>query len=98
MQSRVLMTLCGAFCALVWLPVSAPAQQHPADPQAATPPAAHRSALEGYRAFRDEKPLSWREANDEVGRVGGHLGLFGGKHAGHGNTKPEKPLTAGEKK
>jgi len=98
MQSRVLKMLCGSAYALAWLPVSVPAQQHPADPQTATPPATYRSAYEGYRPLRDEKPASWRDANDEVARVGGHLGLFGGAHAGHGKTTPASPPASGGKK
>ncbi len=98
MQSRVLKTLCGVLSTLAWLPVSAPAQQHPADPLATTPPAAYRSAYEGYRPLRDQKPASWRDANDEVARAGGHLGIFGGAHAGHGKATPASPSTSGAKK
>ena len=32
---------------------------------------AYRSALEGYQPFTDSKPVPWREANDNVGRIGG---------------------------
>lgn len=31
----------------------------------------YQSAFEGYRRFSDEKVGSWREANDNVGRIGG---------------------------
>ena len=98
MQSRVLKTLCGVLSTLAWLPGSAPAQPHPADPQATTPPAAYRSAYEGYRPLRDQKPASWRDANNEVARVGGHLGIFSGAHAGHGKNAPANPSAAGGKK
>lgn len=63
-------------------------QQHspnPADPRAAVAAPQYRSAFTDYQSFRDEKPASWREVNDEAARVGGHLGIFmGGAHAGHG--------------
>jgi hypothetical protein len=31
----------------------------------------YRSDFEGYRGFTDQPVLSWREANDRVGRIGG---------------------------
>lgn len=34
-------------------------------------PAPYRSALEGYQAFGDDKPIPWKEANDTVGKIGG---------------------------
>jgi len=38
---------------------------------AGTAPAAFRSALEGYMPYTDEKKVSWKEANDNAGRIGG---------------------------
>ena len=64
-----------AWLALLVLPLwtsIAPAQT-PA-PAAALPqaaPAAFRSALEGYQPYIDEKIVPWKEANDNVGRIGG---------------------------
>lgn len=61
---------------------------HPAAPDAPTPPVSYESAFTGYKSFRDEKLAPWREVNDEVGRVGGQAGIFGGAgHAGHGGAK-----------
>lgn len=35
----------------------------------------YRSALNDYRPYRGHEPLTpWREANDAVGRLGGHMG------------------------
>jgi hypothetical protein len=31
----------------------------------------YRSAFEGYRGFAEQPVVSWREANDLVGRIGG---------------------------
>jgi hypothetical protein len=31
----------------------------------------HRAPLAGYQPFSDEKVVSWKEANDTVGRIGG---------------------------
>ena len=36
---------------------------------AAPPP--YRSALEGYRAYTDEKIVDWKDANATVARIGG---------------------------
>lgn len=43
----------------------------PLDATAAVPPLAHRSALHAYRRLDQNTALSWREANDRVGRIGG---------------------------
>lgn len=32
---------------------------------------AFRSSLDGYQPFSDEKVVPWRDANDNVGRIGG---------------------------
>lgn len=52
--------------ALATLTVSA--QTAPSTPSG-TP--GYRSAFEGYQAYGEDKPLSWKEANDTVGKVGG---------------------------
>jgi hypothetical protein len=36
----------------------------------------YRSAFEGYRPYVEETPAPWREVNDTVGRVGGHMGVL----------------------
>ncbi len=64
------------------------ATAHPAT-AASTPSVNYESVFTGYRPFSDEKLAPWREVNDEVGRVGGQAGIFGGAgHAGHGGAKP----------
>lgn len=42
----------------------------PADAKAAVPPIGYRSAFTGYRPLSDDK-LGWKQANDEVGHIGG---------------------------
>lgn len=37
------------------------------------------STLDGYRAFVEPAPLSWREANDVAGSLGGHVGQLRGR-------------------
>lgn len=49
----------------------APQRPDPADPRAAAPTPAWRSALTGYRRLTDPPPPNWRAANDEVERIGG---------------------------
>lgn len=87
-----------AFAALAAIAPHAVAQQaahpHPADPAAKTPPVKYESAFTGYVPYREGKIEQWRDLNDEVGRVGGHVGMFGG--AGHdsaGKPAPSKPAT-----
>jgi hypothetical protein len=47
------------------------ARPDPLDPQAAVPRLTHESAFKHYRGQRDEKLRGWKDANDEVGRIGG---------------------------
>ncbi len=67
---------------------------NPAEPTVAVPATRYSSAFASYQPLGDEKTAPWREANDEVARVGGHLGMFRnqaagtppattGSHAGH---------------
>ncbi len=90
--------------ALAALAPGAMAQQRstapdPRDPAAAVAPVKYESAFAGYAPYREEKLAPWRDVNDEVGKVRGHAGIFGGAgHAGHGageKTGPAKP-TAGK--
>jgi hypothetical protein len=41
------------------------------DAKASVPPLAYRSALHAYRRPNQDSALSWREANEQVGRIGG---------------------------
>jgi len=43
----------------------------PADPKAVVPPTDYRSAFDAYRKHREQKVESWKDANDNVGRIGG---------------------------
>ncbi|MCW5661894.1 MAG: hypothetical protein KIT60_29680 [Burkholderiaceae bacterium] len=43
----------------------------PLDAAAAVPPVRHESALKTYRRFDDAPPVSWRQANETVERIGG---------------------------
>lgn len=48
----------------------------PADPAARVPETAYRSAFEGYRNHDLSKQTPWRAANEDVGRIGGHVGIL----------------------
>ena len=62
---------------------------NPVSPDAPVRQSTYESAFAGYQSYKDEKPASWREVNDEVGRIGGQAGIFGGAgHAGHGSSQP----------
>ena len=43
----------------------------PLDPKASVPAVIYESSFSQYRRLGDEKPVSWREANDTVARIGG---------------------------
>ncbi len=95
MQPKFAVLSC-ALVALVLQSAAAIAQSrgNPSDPATAVPATRYSSAFAGYQPLGDEKIAPWREINDEVARVGGHLGIFRnqtsgsppaatGGHAGH---------------
>ena len=47
------------------------ARPDPLDPQARVPALVYTSSFAAYRRLGEDKPLSWREANDTVTRIGG---------------------------
>jgi hypothetical protein len=53
------------------VPTTYAARPDPLDPQAVVPRLTHESAFKAYRGQRDEKLRAWKDANDEVGRIGG---------------------------
>jgi len=71
--------VCRALCVVggLWA-VSAGAQSvaNPADPAVTVPPARYDSAFAGFAPYREQKLAPWREVNDEVARVGGHVGVL----------------------
>jgi len=90
---RPLLLLCVGLAQASPLFAAAPS---PADPSAPAPTATYDSAFEGYRGYRDEPLADWRAVNDEVGRVGGHAGIFrgAGGHASHGAAQATPPAAA----
>jgi hypothetical protein len=72
-----------AIALLVPLSGSAHSAALESEPTAQVPLALeYRSAFAGYRPHREEEVADWRAVNDEVARIGGHVGILGG--AGHG--------------
>jgi hypothetical protein len=67
-------------------------------PQGAKKPATTSPAFAGYRPYRADEPLvGWREANDLVLQIGGHVGIMKGAagkeetpgaHGGHHKSMP----------
>ena len=67
---------------------AAQARPDPADAKAKAPPVEYRSAFEGYKPYAEAELAPWRAVNEEVRRVGGHLGILRtSKPAGHGGQK-----------
>ena len=52
-------------------PAANAARQDPLDPKASVPAPGYVSSFSQYRLLGDEKPASWRDANDTVTRIGG---------------------------
>ena len=74
--------------ALLALPLAGTAQTQvtPALP-------AYKSAFEGYQPFTDDKTVNWKEANDNVARIGGWRAYA--KQAQEVDSKPSNtPLPA----
>lgn len=52
-------------------PPPPPPRQDPLDPKVQVPALRYESAFAQFRRAGDNPPLSWREANDAVARIGG---------------------------
>jgi hypothetical protein len=76
---------------LVTLAQTTPSVPAPGASAPTAKPAPYRSAFEGYRRFEDQRIQSWREANDNVGRIGGWQ-TYAREAAGEGAS----PTPAGE--
>ena len=46
----------------------------PADPKTVVPVRPYESTFKDYRPYADAEAARWRETNDEMGRLGGHVG------------------------
>jgi hypothetical protein len=72
----MLKTLCFmlAACVAGGAAAQTAARPDPADPKAAVPARPYESAFKGYRPYVDPEVTRWRQSNEEVGRLGGHVG------------------------
>ena len=52
-------------------PVAKVARPDPLDPKSSVPTLRYESSLKSSKAAGDDKPVSWRDANDNVTRIGG---------------------------
>jgi len=75
----------------------AAARTDPANPEVSVPAIRYDSAFDGYRGYRQTPIAPWRDVNDEVARVGGHLGILrAGRDAGapaSGEAQTSRPGT-----
>lgn len=73
-----------------------PARPDPADPKAAVPSPRYESPFKDYRPYVDPAVGRWREANEEMGRLGGHVGHVPGSLPARGAMpQPAKPPAHG---
>jgi hypothetical protein len=86
MLARTVLTVALA-CATAAAGAQTPAPRE----RAPAPPPAYRSAFEGYRPYVEEPLAPWREVNDTVGRVGGHVGVLRADES----SAPPPPATPG---
>ena len=63
--------------ALAAAPGVVPAAEPSTSDKSPPPARAYVSVFEGYRPLTDEPMRTWRDANDEIGRLGGHIGHIG---------------------
>ena len=69
---------------------------NPADSAAPAPAFRYESAFTDYRGFRDTPLAPWRDVNDEVARIGGHLGIVRGQSGGTERAAPGRDMKKGE--
>ena len=94
MRSYTAYLLYGA-SALLSLPAFSQTPTEPSHAGARVPETKYDSAFRNYAPYREQPLAPWRDVNDEVGRVGGHIGMFGGGHGGHAGGKPSPQPQAG---
>ena len=72
----MLKTACFTLAAIVAGSTAAqiPARPDPADPKVAVPARPYESAFKDYRRYADPEVARWRQSNDDMGRLGGHMG------------------------
>jgi hypothetical protein len=69
-------SICFALALVAGAAVAQEKRPDPKDPKAKAPPVEYRSAFEGYRRHAEPELAPWRVVNEEVERVGGHVGVM----------------------
>lgn len=69
----------------------APARPEPAKASKPASPLVYESVFAGYRPFVDPDVARWREVNDDMARLGGHVGHLPGSLPPRGATPSAKP-------
>lgn len=88
MYKRTAIALAAAFAGAA--AAQGTARPDPADPKAATPSRpAYESAFKGYRPHSDPEVARWRESNEEMGRLRGHIGHVPGSTAPPASPAPK---------
>jgi len=73
----------------------APARPDRAEPKSAAPTPSYESAFKDYRPYVDPEIASWRQVNDEVGRLKGHVGHVPPQPASVAKPAAKPPAPAG---
>jgi hypothetical protein len=68
---KIIIALAAISVIVLALPRVLSAAPDPVDEKAVVPPVKYQSPFRDYRALGDVKPVAWKDANDEVGRIGG---------------------------
>jgi hypothetical protein len=72
MHEKTLLALAACFAGSVAAQTAA--RPDAADPKAAAPARPYESAFKDYKPYVDPDIARWREVNQEVGRLNGHVG------------------------
>ena len=62
-------------------------------PAKSSPTPIYQSGFHDYRSFKNEKLQAWREVNDQVEKLGGHMGHYHGM-----KSREQQEPKQGEKK
>lgn len=91
--------LASASVSLAAIAQQVPAQPNPLDANAPASASTYESAFKNYQAAADEQvspDKAWRAANDEVGKLGGHMGHLKREAAEAGAPSPSAPMDHGK--
>jgi hypothetical protein len=70
------------------------ARPDPANPSAGSQKPVYESAFSSYRPWTEPEFARWRDANEEMGRLNGHLGHVPGSRPSRDGTTPPPKVPA----